>query len=101
MMTHDLSTRLPSQRSTTERTASTALDEAADKVLQVSSMLTSVLARHPGAAVTDRLDAAVDELDTVLAALRTAMLAVHELQQRAADDRADGLSRVRRGGRDG
>jgi hypothetical protein len=100
-MTHDLSTRLPRQRSTTESTASTALDEAADKVLQVSSMLTSVLARHPGAAVTDRLDAAVDELDTVLAALRTAMLAVRELQQQAADDQADGLPQAHRGGRDG
>jgi hypothetical protein len=101
-MTHDLSTRLPSQRrSTTERTASTALDEAADKVLQVSSMLTSVLARHPGAAVTDRLDAAVDELDTVLAALRTAMLAVHDLQQQAADDPAEGLPPAHRGGSNG
>src|SRR5690349_3437024 len=100
-MTHDLSTRLPSQRATTsQRTASTALDEAADKVLQVSSMLTSVLARHPGAAVTDRLDAAVDELDTVLAALRTAMLAVHDLQQAVGEQPNDGTQR-RRGGSDG
>lgn len=101
MMTHDLSTRLPSQRTSSRRDASTALDEAADKVLQVSSMLTSVLARHPGAAVTDRLDAAVDELDTVLAALRTAMLAVHDLQQAVDEVPGDVRPRGRRGGSDG
>jgi hypothetical protein len=100
-MTHDLPIRLPNQRSASQRTASTALDEAADKVLQVSSMLTSVLARHPGAAVTDRLDAAVDELDTVLAALRTAMLAVYDLQRAVGEQPGDVLTQARRGGGDG